>query len=305
MKKQEITITENLAGMRIDSVAAKMFPEFSRSQWQKNGEFRLKGAPRPARKKVKTQLGEIWEVRLSQNPAKKLDQAIPWDFPLQILAESASWAVINKPVGISVHPAPSAPEPKTIVNALVHHFGENLAKNSDKLDGQEIEKPGIVHRLDKTTSGVLLIAKTNQVHAFLQKNWSKVEKTYFAVVENRGKKLPKTGKITAGITRDPRNRQRMTVSNEESAKSALTLFEKIAENKKFTLLKINIPTGRTHQIRVHLSAIGHPIHGDTKYGGKEAERVLLHAEKIVFPNPDKQDELTEVVAPLPEEFSLE
>jgi 23S rRNA pseudouridine1911/1915/1917 synthase len=305
MKKQEIIITEELAGMRIDSVAAKVFPEFSRSQWQKNGEFREKSGKRNSAKKTKVSLGEIWTVRIKQSPTNKLDKAVAWDFPLEILAESDSWAAIYKPLGISIHPSQSAPEPKTIVNALVHHFGKNLAENSDGLDGQEIEKPGIVHRLDKTTSGVLLVAKTNKTHAFLQKNWKEVEKTYIALAENRGEKFPKSGKITAGITRDPRNRQRMTVSNEDSAKSALTLFEKIDENKKFTLLKVNIPTGRTHQIRVHLSAIGHPIHGDVKYGGKEAERVMLHAEKIIFPDPDKNGEMTEVVAPLPAEFSLE
>lgn len=305
MKKQKITITKEFAGIRIDSIATKMFPEFSRSQWQKNGEFQLIGAKRTSAKKTKTKLDEVWEVRISQNPAKKLDKAEAWDFPLEILAESDTWAVINKPIGISIHPSQSAPEPKTIVNALVHHFGKNLAENTDGLDGQEIEKPGIVHRLDKTTSGVLLVAKTNQTHAFLQKNWKKVEKNYLAVVENRGQKLPKSGKITAGITRDYRNRQRMTVSNEESAKSALTFFEKISENKKFTLLRVTIPTGRTHQIRVHLSSIGFPIHGDEKYGGKPFERVLLHAEKIKFPDPDKQGEFTEVIAEAPEEFELD
>jgi 23S rRNA pseudouridine1911/1915/1917 synthase len=305
MKKHEIAITKEFAGIRIDSLAAKLFPEFSRSQWQKNGEFKIKGASRISRKKTKTQLDEIWEIRIKENSAKKLDKALAWDFPLEILTESISWVVINKPLGISIHPSQSAPEPKTIVNALVHHFGENLAENSDGLDGQEIEKPGIVHRLDKTTSGVLLVAKTNQAHSFFQKNWDKVEKTYIALVENRGNSLPKTGKIEAGITRDPRNRQRMTVSNEESAKNAITFFEKIKEDKKFTLLKINIPTGRTHQIRVHLSSIGFPIHGDEKYGGKSAERVFLHAEKIKFPDPDKKGEFTEVVAETPEKFNLE
>ena len=303
MKKEEIIITENLAGQRIDTIASQLFPEFSRSQWQKNGEFQIKGEKRPSAKKTKTQLGETWIIKIKQNPAKKLDKAVPWDFPLEILAESKTWAVINKPLGISVHPSPSAPEPKTIVNALVHHFGKNLAKISDNLDGQEIAKPGIVHRLDKTTSGVLLIAKTMQTHHFLQKNWKNVEKTYLAIVENRGKKLPKSGKITAGIVRDPRNRQRMTVSNEESAKSALTFFTKLTENKKHTLLQVSIPTGRTHQIRVHLSAIGHPIYGDTKYGGEEAERVFLHAEKIVFPDPDKDGERTEVISMVPIEFT--
>lgn len=305
MKKQEIKIDENLAGIRIDTIAAKIFPEFSRSQWQKNGEFQIKGSPRTSRKKVKAQLGEIWEIRIKENPAKKLDKALSWDYPLEILAESNSWAVINKPIGISIHPSQSAPEPKTIVNALVHYFGKNLAENSDGLDGQEIEKPGIVHRLDKTTSGVLLVAKTNRTHDFLQKNWSDVEKTYLAIVENRGKKLPQSGKIEAGITRDCRNRQRMAVSNEKSAKNAITFFEKLAENKKFTLLSVNIPTGRTHQIRVHLSSIGFPIHGDEKYGGKPFERVLLHAKKIKFPDPDKKGEFTEVIAEAPEGFELD
>jgi len=223
------------------------------------------------------------------------------DIPLDIIYEDENILIINKQAGVIVHPGDGNPN-GTIVNGLLYKYENSL--NFCKIFDNPY-RPGIVHRLDKTTSGVLLVAKTNKTHAFLQKNWDKVEKTYLAVVENRGNKLPKSGKITAGITRDPRNRQRMTVSNEESAKLALTFFEKIAENKKFTLLKINIPTGRTHQIRVHLSSIGFPIHGDEKYGGKPAERVLLHAEKIVFPNPDQNGEMTEIIAPAPAEFSLE
>lgn len=305
MKKHQIIITADLVGKRIDSIAALKFPDFSRSQWQKNGEFQLSGNSQISANKTKAKLDESWELTMNPPVLKKLDVAEAWDFPLEILAEDTSWAAIYKPLGVSIHPSNSAPEPKTIVNALVHHFGKNLADISDGLDGQEIEKPGIVHRLDKTTSGVLLVAKTNKAHAFLQKNWDQVEKTYLAVVENRGNKLPKSGKIEAGITRDPRNRQRMAVSNKESAKSAITFFEKIDENKKFTLLKINIPTGRTHQIRVHLSSIGFPIHGDEKYGGKPFERVLLHAEKIKFLDPDNEGKFIEVIAPAPEEFTLD
>ncbi|NJP03896.1 hypothetical protein HC823_01325 [Candidatus Gracilibacteria bacterium] len=120
------------------------------------------------------------------------------------------------------------------------------------------------------------------------------KKTYFAVVENKGQSLPAKGKIEAGIERDRKDRQKMTYSSAESAKEAVTLFEVVQANKKYTLLKVRILTGRTHQIRVHLSAIGHPILGDTKYGGGSAKRVFLHATKLVFPDPDKAGERARV-----------
>ncbi len=302
MKKFEITITEKNAHQRIDKIISENFAEFSRSQIQKNGIFKLNGKAKSG--KTKTKIGEVWEFSLTENPAKNLAETPAWDFPLDILCESASWAVINKPLDVAVHPSPSAPEPRTIINALVHHFGQNLAKNSDELDGQTVAKPGLVHRLDKTTSGVLLIAKTNLAHQFFQENWSKVEKTYYAVVENRGKSLPQKGKIYSPIARDLHNRQKMSVSLRNSAKKALTFFEKIKSNDQFSLLKIKIPTGRTHQIRVHLSAIGFPIFGDEKYGGSAAERVFLHAWKLKFPDPDQNEKLVEVAALLPTEFNF-
>ncbi|MBT6831709.1 RluA family pseudouridine synthase [bacterium] len=265
----KITVAEKNAGKRIEILAAETFPEISRTRWQRHGEFFLK--------KVEKKLA-------------------PWNFELKILAEEKNWIAIEKPIGISVHPSASENSDETIVNALVAQFPE-IGKNFD-----DAERPGIVHRLDKPTSGILLVAKTPEAHAALQKNWKKVEKTYVAIVCGQP---PKSGKIEAGISRDKKDRQKMAVSSSSRAKSAESFFERLKTDttENLSLIEVKIPTGRTHQIRVHFSAIGFPILGDEKYGGKKADRVFLHAWKLKFPDPDSAKTL-EIESPIPTEFEI-
>jgi len=284
------TVTEVQSGKRIDSVAAEV-TKLSRSKLQKNGQFlqEVENEFKPLTGKTNVHMGETWKVVCAENVPLN-ENIIKWDFPLKVLAESKTWVAIEKPREVSVHPSASEGSQKTIVNALVHMFGDNLAANASR--------PGIVHRLDKVTSGVLLVAKTDKTLAYLQSHWSEVEKTYYAIVQGVP---PRSGKIEGGIRRDPENRLRMTVSDDEVAKQATTLFVREKENTKLSLLRITIPTGRTHQIRAHLSSIGFSILGDTKYKGPEAERVFLHAAEISFPDPDT-GKMMMVKSEMPESF---
>jgi len=282
--------------IRIEIICAKRFPEFSRTKWSRDGVFINEKEEKPG--KTKGKVGEEWLIRCNKvlsNTALQI--LVPWDYSLKILKTSKSWVAIEKPVGVSVHNSTSEKTDKTIVNALIHEFGKGLSDDN--------ERPGIVHRLDKTTSGVLLVAKTNLTHRYFQDHWKTVEKTYYAIVEGAP---PKKGKIEAGILRDFRDRKRMTVSNAENAKDSITYFETIETNdsirqyERLSLLKITIPTGRTHQIRVHLSSIGFPVLGDLKYGGSKANRIYLHAERLRFSDPDKSDNYTVIGSPLPDKF---
>lgn len=291
-----ITITNNESDTRIDLLCSKKFPKISRSRWTKHGVFLLENiAKKP---KTRTGKGQAWNISCPEEIAISEDLT-PWDFPLKILAESKTWVVIEKPEGIAVHPSISDASQKTIINALVHMFGSSLSENFDEIEGRNIPRPGLVHRLDKPTSGLLLIAKTNQTHRYFQENWNNVEKFYDAIVLGRP---PKKGKIDGAIFRDPKDRKKMSVSGHEKAKSATTLFETLETQKIHSHLSVKILTGRTHQIRVHLSSIGFPILGDVLYGGDEAKRLFLHAHKLKFPNPDKDGEMTEVVSETPEIF---
>lgn len=298
MTQHKFTVTEEQTGTRIDALAPQLVPDTSRSGWQARGEFERDG--KKVTGKTKVVAGEEWTIRIAA--ATTADTSLePWDFELNILAESDSWVAIEKPIGIAVHPSPSDPSQQTIVNALIAKFGKNLSQNADDIDGVEIPRPGLVHRLDKPTSGVLLVAKTDVAHRFFQEHWGETEKIYRTVVVGRP---PVSGRIDAPIDRDPRDRQRMGVSSRSSAKDAETFFEREEEtlDGKFSLLRVRIPTGRTHQIRVHLSSIGFAIVGDTTYGGPSAARLMLHAEKLTFPDPDAKGEMRTVKCPVPTEF---
>ncbi len=282
MTELTFTISEKQAGKRMDVLAAELVPEFSRSRWQKAGIFQRNGEK--ASYKAKSILGDLWTI--SCEPASGLSPNLEsWDFPLKILAESKSWIVIEKPIGISIHPSVSDTDQHTIVNALVHQFPA-----WEKSFPDEYLRPGIVHRLDKPTSGVLLVARTDAALRYFQKHWSETEKWYRAIVSGR---TPQAGRIEAAIGRDFQNRTKMSVSVSSDSRDAESYFERIAlsVDEKSSMLRVRIPTGRTHQIRVHLSSIGFPIIGDTKYGGEFHERLLLHAETLTFPDPDKNGEM--------------
>ena len=285
MFSTQFTITEEEAGKRIDVICAKRFPDLSRSRWQKHGTFKCNGIVKIA--KTKTNKGDSWET--SCPPETISDNLTPWDRPLRVLAESDSWVVIEKPYGIAVHPSISDTSQKTVVNALVHQFGQQLSENFDEIEGRQIPRPGLVHRLDKTTSGVMLIAKSNQAHTYFQTHWKTFSKQYECIVQG---KTPLSGKIESGITRDPHHRQKMTAANSEKSKWSVTEFTQLEDPElkaHQSRLSVLIHTGRTHQIRVHLSSIGFPVIGDVLYGGPKSDRVLLHAQKLTFTDPDNGD----------------
>ena len=302
--QETITITETENTLRIDVIATERFKDISRSQWQKYGKFVLGGKEKKS--KTKASEGEEWELKY--DPPGIFDGKLdPWEFPLRVLKETDDYVVIKKPVRISIHPSPSDPSQKTIVNALVHQFGaKHLSENSEEIDGQKIARPGIVHRLDKPTSGVLLVAKNNVAHKYFTDNWEKVEKIYFAMVTGTP---PEKGNIEGEIIRDPKNRKRMTVMKSDKARDARSSFEVLETgiglgegNGNGTLLKVQIFTGRTHQIRVHLSSIGYSIVGDELYGGIPYKRLMLHAHSLTFPDP-QTGEMVTVESGMPAEFS--
>jgi len=289
MFKAEFTVTDAEAGKRIDVLCAQKFSDLSRSRWQKHGKFKCNSNAKPAKTKSKT--GDNWEVACA--PETISDNLTPWNHPLKVLKESDSWVVIEKPYGIAVHPSISDTTQKTVVNALVHQFGQKLSENFDEIEGRQIPRPGLVHRLDKTTSGVMLIAKNNAAHKYFQTHWKDFSKHYQCIVQG---KTPLSGKIESGIIRDPHNRQRMTAANSEKSKWSVTEFETVGDDNNRPVqsrLNVIIHTGRTHQIRVHLSSIGFSVIGDVLYGGPKADRVMLHAQKLTFTDPDNND--TEVL----------
>ncbi len=289
-------ITPKEAGIRIDLLCAKKFPNVSRSRWTKHGTFLANDIAKTP--KTKAKLDETWLVQCETEPKLSTDLK-PWDFPLKILAESKTWVAIEKPKGIAVHPSLSAPDQTTIINALVHHFGQNLSENFDQIEGRDIPRPGLVHRLDKTTSGVLLIAKTNATHKYFQDHWTKCQKIYRTIVKG---KTPPKGRIEGAIYRDPKNRKKMSVVLHEKAKSALTLFETLDTENGYSDLEVAIMTGRTHQIRVQLSSIEFPVFCDSLFDDKRSARMYVHAQTLAFPDPDNDGKTKIVESEMPWDF---
>jgi len=216
------------------------------------------------------------------------------NIPLEILYEDKALLVINKPPGLVVHPAAGHWE-GTLVNALLFHF--------KKLSGLDPTRPGIVHRLDKDTSGILIIAKQDEAHEGLSRQFKdrQVEKVYQVLVH--GKVIPKKGTIDKPIGRHPKHRKKMGIVS--SGRFAITQYEVLEHFKEYSLLQCRIETGRTHQIRVHLSSLGHPVVGDSVYGKEDrklgATRQLLHAWKVKFKHP-LTEEVLAFKAPLPLDF---
>ena len=224
-------------------------------------------------------------------PEARPDGNRPQDLPLEVLYQDEYLAVVVKPAGMVVHPAAGNPD-GTLVNALLYHL--------DSLSGIGGEKrPGIVHRLDKDTSGVMLVAKCDESHLSLSRQWAEhtVEKHYRAVVWGRMKEPD--GRIDKPIARSKTDRKKMAVDPE--GREAVTLWHVLREYPRSTLLDVHILTGRTHQIRVHMSSLGHPVLGDPIYGKnhlKEAPRLMLHAYSIAFDHP-KTGQRMEFRAPCP------
>ncbi|MEI9975192.1 MAG: RluA family pseudouridine synthase [Ignavibacteriota bacterium] len=285
------------AGKRLDQFIHEHLAEFSRAriqQWIRDGRVRVNAsAGRPSRT---LRAGEAVEVEPAEPPPL---HASAEDIPLQILYENADLVAIDKPAGMVVH-AGAGVHSGTLVNALLHHF-ESLSAVGGAL------RPGIVHRLDRFTSGVLLVAKNDRAHRALAEQFSgrQVEKTYIALVH--GSVKAETGRIDRPITRDPVHRTRMTARLGEG-RAAWSEYRVTKRFERFTLLEVRIGTGRTHQIRVHLSGLGHPVVGDSLYGAPSKVegmpllgRYFLHAHRIRFHLPSTGEEVT-VVSPLPREL---
>ena len=316
-----LTVAEGDAGQRVDRYLAERLPELSRTRIQ---ELIAAGLVLVGRKVTKGAYklrgGEEIAVEAQERPPM---QAEAEAIPLEILYEDDDVMVVNKPAGMTVH-AGTGNTRGTLVNALLGR-GQALSAGGDAL------RPGIVHRLDKETSGAILVAKNDFAHAKLAEAFQKraVKKTYVALVE--GKLKEAHGRIDLAIGRDPKRRTRMAVQREKAgnalrgtARAARTDWRKLAEVDGTALVEVQLHTGRTHQIRVHFSAMKHPVAGDTLYGAAEEIRIgsaggagakrgrverkmpplgrnFLHAAKLGFAQP-RTGEWIEVKAPLPEEL---
>jgi len=282
------------AGKRLDQMLHERLPRFSRSriqEWIKSGRVLVDGAPgRPSRV---VRGAEIIELEPAQ-PAPL--HAAPEDIPLTVLYEDEDLVAVDKPAGMVVH-AGAGVHSGTLVNALLHRFAA-LSGVGGPL------RPGIVHRLDRYTSGVLLVAENDAAHQQLAAQFSgrRVEKVYLALVH--GRVAPESGRIERPIARDPVHRTRMT-ARLASGRAAWSEYRVLRRFARFTFLEVRIGTGRTHQIRVHLASIGHPVAGDALYGAPARiegvpplGRYFLHAHRIRFRLPSTGEELV-VEAPLP------
>jgi 23S rRNA pseudouridine1911/1915/1917 synthase len=278
------------AGKRLDHYLQEHLPSYSRSRlqtWIKEGRVHVDGSA--AKASLLLRGGERVEVSPADLPPLN---ATPEDLPIEILYEDAAVIAVNKPAGLVVHAGAGA-HSGTLVNRLVHHFTA-LSQVGGEL------RPGIVHRLDRGTSGVLLVARTDQAHRALAAQFAgrTVEKTYLALVQGRVR--AESGRIEKPIARDPVRRTRMT-ARLGHGREALTEYRVRQRFEGFTYLEVRIGTGRTHQIRAHLSSIGHPVAGDRLYGARAASRIFLHAWRIGFVSPASGERVT-VEAPLAPEL---
>jgi len=276
------------AGKRLDAFLHERLPQFSRSRlqaWIKQDRVSVNSAS--ARASHLLRAGESISVSPADLPPLKAE---PEDISLKILYEDSAIVAIDKPAGMVVH-AGAGHSRGTLVNALLHHFESLSAVNGDL-------RPGIVHRLDRDTSGVLLVARTDQAHRSLAAQFQsrEVEKTYLALVHGRMKQPE--ARIATPIARDPVRRTRMTTKL-ASGRSALTEYRVLEEFEKFSYLEVRIGTGRTHQIRVHLASIGHPVFADRLYGAPAIAaglpalgRFFLHAHRLRFRSPSNGEWIT-------------
>lgn len=298
-----LTALEEDNGKRIDVFLSEKL-EVSRSGAAKlaeNGNVELNG--KVVAKNLKIKAGMVFEVSL---PEPVPSEAVPQDIPLDILYEDDDLLVVNKEKGMVVHPAAGNPD-GTLVNALLYHCGDSLSGIGGVI------RPGIVHRIDKDTSGLLVIAKNDDTHMALseQMKTHTVSRVYHAVVCGNVKE--DSGTINAPIGRSPSDRKKMAVLRDPSTHSreAITHFEVISRFDSFTYLKCILETGRTHQIRVHMASTGHPLAGDTVYGGgrtkfeEQNAKLLcgqcLHAKELSFIHP-KSKQLVRFESPLPSYF---
>jgi len=316
MSQTTYTVQPEAAGQRLDAWLTMQLENVSRSRVQmllSQNKVLVDG--KAAKASYKLRGSEAIEVL--GDPAPPPLRAIAEKIPLEIIYEDDDLSVVNKPAGMMVHAGSGATEDArnrgTLVNALLHHYRQ-LSSAGGEL------RPGIVHRLDKQTSGLIIVARNDTTHLKLAEMFSRrqIRKTYIALVHGHLKQ--DTGTINAAISRDLLRRTRMTTRRTTGGRTAISHYEVMerVESRfgKFTLVRVRIETGRTHQIRVHMASIGHPVVGDTLYGapariaapsrGKEAESValhrnFLHAAELAFAHP-RTGKLLELSAPIPEEL---
>jgi 23S rRNA pseudouridine1911/1915/1917 synthase len=294
MQTVEFKVPHLYQSKRIDAyLTERLEGQFSRSQLKAcfdNHEVLLNG--KPARPRDLVNEGDVVSGALSvENASGKI---LAQDIPVSVLHEDAKLLIIDKPVGMVVHPG-AGNKKDTLVNALLGR-GTKLAESAG------LDRPGIVHRLDKETSGVLIVAKDNRTHKMLQDQFAsrEISKHYTALV--RGRIEFQEGRICEPIGRHLKVRHKMAVSHTEKSKEAESRYRVIQYFKRATLVDVEILTGRTHQIRVHMLHLGHPVVGDEVYGPKEPEdRLMLHASKIAFTHPGT-GKIISFESPLPADF---
>ena len=287
--------SEESKNQRLDAFLASSLDGLTRSQATRlieSGEVAVNG--RAVSKSYKLAGGEDIAVTL---PEPEPVEAVPQDIPLDVVYEDADVIVVNKPSGMVVHPAPGHPD-GTLVNALLYHCAGTLSGIGGAL------RPGIVHRIDRDTSGLIIAAKNDAAHQYLSAQLADhtLARTYECIVV--GKLREDRGTVNAPIARHPTDRKRMAVV--AGGREAVTHWEVIARYPGYTHVRCRLETGRTHQIRVHMAYIGHPILGDTVYGAKKEIPGLtgqcLHAVGLRFLHP-RTHEVVELSCPLPEEFT--
>lgn len=303
--QRNFSIPREHHNQRIDAVLAQLLPEYSRSQissWIKSEAITLNG--KPCKPKDKTQESDQVIINVSfEEPITDFNQCTAEDIPLDIIYEDSEVLVINKPAGLVVHPGAGNKE-HTLVNALLHHAP----------DLQHLPRAGIVHRLDKDTTGLLIVAKSLTAHTSLirQMQAREIQRHYLTLVLGH---VISGGTIDTGFSRHSRNRLKMAVSGQ--GRQAITHYTVNKHYQDYTLLDVSLMTGRTHQIRVHMEYINHPVIGDQLYNNRKKipvnaseefktvlqqfKRQALHACSISFFHPETQEELT-FEAPLPDDF---
>ncbi len=302
MSNETIIVEQTLMSARLDKFLSEKLPAHSRGEFQRlieAGVILING--RPAKITHHPRAGESIEIHW---PETQPAEALPEEIPLHVLFEDADLLVLNKPPGLVVHPA-AGHATGTLVNALLHHCAGQLSG----IGG--VARPGIVHRLDKDTSGCLVVAKNDAAHLALSAQFAarKVEKVYHAIV--CGKLAKNEGAINASIARHAVQRKKMSVVT-RGGREALTTYRVLEPLAGAMLVEARIHTGRTHQIRVHFQHLGHPLVGDVTYGPRpnqrlaesvhcKASRQMLHARRLVFVHPRTTKPIA-VEAPWPEDF---
>jgi 23S rRNA pseudouridine1911/1915/1917 synthase len=303
--QKQLTVPREYHNQRIDSVLAHLLPDYSRTQishWIKDGSITIN--QKACKPKDKALDGDVIEIHVEFTAASDgFNQCAPEAIPLNIVYEDDEIIVLNKPAGMVVHPG-SGNREHTLVNALLHHASSL----------QYLPRAGIIHRLDKDTTGLLIVSKTLPAHTSLirQMQAREIQRNYITLVQGH---LISGDTIDTGFGRHPRNRLKMAVL--EHGRQAITHYTIKKHYQDYTLLSVNLMTGRTHQIRVHLAYINHPVVGDPLYGGRmrfpshsseefrnvlqNFKRQALHACSLSFIHPGTENELT-LIAPLPDDF---